>query len=235
MLEPLAAVYSQCPICHKGEGHSETQASPNAGTVALRVVDYNNGNTCASLVYSNRPFGSASNLLNGSTHFGHSRVIASARKKRPLNAGLKAEAEVSDAAWASEKAAGVRLLGIETCRRACSKMSLLFGNTRSYARKSCHRYQVWSCCSRPSAHWRRSASRYRWSLQLHLVRGYLADRWQSVRHNEYRGRCRCSTWNSRWPCFHFDPRLSQASSATNRRCRYSSLVVEPPWPGMCHQ
>jgi hypothetical protein len=26
MLEPLAAAYSQCPIHHKGEGHSETQA-----------------------------------------------------------------------------------------------------------------------------------------------------------------------------------------------------------------
>jgi len=43
-------------------------------------------------------------------------VIASPRKKRPVNAGLKAEAEVSDPAWASEKALEVGWsLGIETC------------------------------------------------------------------------------------------------------------------------
>ena len=73
--------------------------------------------------------------------------------------------------------------GSEICRPPCSRNCPSLRNTRSYARSSCHRYQAWSCYSRPSVRSRRSGSRCQRLIQLHLVRGYLADRWQNARHN----------------------------------------------------
>lgn len=118
-------------------------------------------------------------------------------------------------------------VGIRIYRLAWTKNCPVLCNTRSYARRSCHRYQAWSCYSLPSARWRRSGSRRHWSSRLHLVRGHLADRRQNARHNEYPGIWCCSMSSTRWPRFRLRRQLSPASSATNRRCRLSSLPVEP--------
>ena len=76
----LTAVYFAASDQLPRRGSFRDRGPPKAGTATLRVWRFKKGNTCASLVYPRRPFGAASNLLKGSTHFGDSRVDASPRR-----------------------------------------------------------------------------------------------------------------------------------------------------------